>query len=416
MKRLLLALTLLEALIAIGQQKTIKDPAEYNTYITALNMQDPVAKGAAMEAFVQQYPHSVMLQDALEQAMAAYQQAGNTQKVLDKARQILKLDPGQIRPLAIVAAVQRNVATSGGPAAGPALTEACTSAKAGLQQLPSWPKPEGMVDADFQKLSGQMSAIFNGAAGFCALQEKNYAAARDAYTKSVAIDPTNLQDVYQLTVADLEMNPMDLNGLWYCSKAIQLAKSQNNAAAVNSMVSYCRAKYKKYHGGDDGWDQLVANAATQKALPANYEATIKRAPTPCELAVQAVKENDPNNLSFSDKEFILAKANCSPANKDAADKIWQSIQAMEKFGEARLQIPAKVIAVSTDSIDCAISDDNQAAGKADMHVMMEKPMTRPPAAGAMVNVVGVITNYTPDPFMFTMEKGALPQPPGSRGN
>ena len=37
-------------------QKVIKDPAEYNAYITALNTTDPAAKGAAMEAFVAQYP------------------------------------------------------------------------------------------------------------------------------------------------------------------------------------------------------------------------------------------------------------------------------------------------------------------------------------------------------------------------
>src|SRR5690348_9022037 len=37
-------------------QKVIKDPAEYNSYITALNTQDPASRGAAMEAFVTQYP------------------------------------------------------------------------------------------------------------------------------------------------------------------------------------------------------------------------------------------------------------------------------------------------------------------------------------------------------------------------
>ena len=52
-------------------QKVIKDPAEYNAYITALNTTDPAAKAAAMEAFVQQYPNSIVKIDALEQAMAA---------------------------------------------------------------------------------------------------------------------------------------------------------------------------------------------------------------------------------------------------------------------------------------------------------------------------------------------------------
>ncbi len=37
-------------------QKTIKDPGEYNAYITALNTSDPAAKAAAMEAFVRKTP------------------------------------------------------------------------------------------------------------------------------------------------------------------------------------------------------------------------------------------------------------------------------------------------------------------------------------------------------------------------
>jgi tetratricopeptide (TPR) repeat protein len=404
-KKLFLTLLLLSGFLAAGQQqKTIKDPAEYNAYIAALNTQDAAAKAAAMEAFVRQYPQSVVLEDALEQAMTAYQQAGNMAKVEATAKRILQLAPNSIRPMAILVALGRNRATQGDQAA---LKETCAYAQTGLQQLASWSKPEGISDADFGKLRGQIGAIFNGAAGFCALQAKDYTGARDAYTKSVAIDPTNLQDVYQLSVANLEMSPMDLNGLWYCSKAIQLAQGQNNGQAVKGMVTYCKSKYRKYHGSDDGWDQLVAAAAPQNALPANFAAGIKRAATPCELAVQAVKENDPSSLSFSDKEFILSKANCSPENKDAADKIWQSIQTMEKNGEARLQIPAKVIAVSTDSIECAIGEDNQQANKADMHVMMEKPMVRPPAQGSMINIIGVITTYVSEPFMFTMEKGAL---------
>ena len=83
-------------------QKVIKDPAEYNAYITALNTTDPAAKGAAMEAFVAQYPNSIVKIDALEQAMGAYQQANNQQKVEQIARQILTIEPNNVRALAIV--------------------------------------------------------------------------------------------------------------------------------------------------------------------------------------------------------------------------------------------------------------------------------------------------------------------------
>jgi len=402
-----------------ASQKVIKDPAEYNAYITALNTQDAAARGAAMEAFVKQYPQSVVLTDALEQAMAAYQQAGNSAKVEEIAKRLLTINPNNIRALAIVTALARARATGGNQQA---LQEMCTSSQTGLQQLPSWTKPEGMSDADFQKLKTQMADIFNGAAGFCALQAKNYPQARDFYTQAFQIDPTNLQDVYQLAVADLEMNPIDINGLWYCAKAIQLAQRANNAQAASGMATYCKAKYKRFHGGEDGWNEFLASTASETTLPPDVPKRIKPAPTPCELAVQAVQQNDPATLGFSDKEFILSKANCSPANKEAADKVWQSILTMEKNGEARLEIPVKIISATTDTVDAAITDENQAANKADIHVALEKPVTKPPAPGTMTKITGVITKYTPDPFMFTMEKGALPaakapvhHPPAKKG-
>lgn len=389
---------------ANAQQKQIKDAAEYQAYMSALNETDPVKKAAAMEAFVQQYPQSVVKVDALEQAMAAYQQSANTAKVLATAKRLLQVDANSIRAMAIIVAIDRAQATGGDKAAQ---DEGCGYARTGSQQLASWQRPEGMSDPDFAKLRNSIEDIFDGASGFCALQAKNYPAARDAYTKAYRLDPANLQDLYQLAVADLEMDPIDLNGLWYCAKAFSVAQRQGNPSAANSISTYCKAKYKRHHGGEDGWDQLAASVGSQSELPVGFK--VKAAPTPAELAVQAVQENKPEDLSFSDKEFILGYHDTSPANADAADKVWASIQTMQKNGAARLQIPMKVISANANSIDGAISDDNQAANKPDVHVIMEKPMANPPPANAEIKVIGVITSYMPRPFMFTMEHGELSQ-------
>jgi tetratricopeptide (TPR) repeat protein len=422
MNRALICLTFgwaafLAAAIAAQQPKQIKDPTEYSAYMTAFSTQDPAAKAAAMDAFVAQYPNSVVKIDALEQAMAAYQQAqiqavASQQaqiqaKVIEKARQILALEANNMRALAIVTAIDRAKATEGDTAA---LKEGCGYAQTGLQQLPSW-KSEGMPEADFAKLRTALAQVFNGAAGFCALQNKDYTGARANYLKAIQNDPNNLQDTYQLAIAYLETDPVDLRGFWYGAKSLSLAG--NNAATVNAIAPYIKGKYKKYHGKVDDWDRFAATAASQTAPPAMDELAklISPAPTPCDFAVQAVRDNPIDDLSFNDKEFILSKANCSPANKDAADKVWQSILTLEKNGEARLQIPVKIISATTDTIEAAVSDDNQEANKADMHVALEKPVVKPPAPGTMTKVVGVITKYTPDPFLFTMEKGELQAPP-----
>jgi len=57
-----------------GSEKVIKDPGEYNEYMAAFNTREPAKRGEMMERFIAQYPQSVVRSDALEQAMAAFQE------------------------------------------------------------------------------------------------------------------------------------------------------------------------------------------------------------------------------------------------------------------------------------------------------------------------------------------------------
>src|SRR5215471_3985152 len=388
-----------------ANQEVIKDSAAYNAYITALNTQDPAQKAAAMDAFVKQYPQSIVRVDALEQAMAAYQQAGNQQKVQETANLILQDNPNNVRALAVIVFLERQ-----------GIKDAATGAKAradaerGLQELTNWKKPEGLTDADFEKLKTQMSNIFAGTAAFGALQQQDYAAASKFYEQALKVDPNDLANNYQMAISLLQANPMNPLGFWYGAKALGIAQT-GNPQAFQAWSPYFLSRYKKYHGNTDDWTQRIATAAKQTAPPADFVASIPLAPTPCDLAAQAVQQNSPDSLSFSDWELVLSCRDKSPANKTAADQVWQAIQAKEKGGEAKLKIPTKVISVpDANTLELAVSEDNQTANKADLRVTMDKPMTKPPAVGTSLDIIGVISEYTPDPFMFTMTKGELPAP------
>lgn len=384
-------------------QKVIKDPAEYNAYITALNTTDPAQKGAAMEAFIAQYPNSIVKIDAMEQAMGAYQQANNQQKVEQTAKNILQIEPNNVRALAIVVYLERGQIKDAASGA-----KARADAERGLQELQNWKNPEGVTPADYEKMKTQITGIFAGTAAFGALQEQNYPLAQKYYEQALKVDPNDLGNNYQMAISFLEMKPPNPLGFWYGAKALGLAQ-KTNPQAFQAWSPYFLARYKKYHGNTDDWNQRMATAATQTAPPPDFVASIPLAPTPCDLAAQAVQQNDPSTLSFSDYELVLSCRDKKPANKDAADKVWAFIQTKEKNGEAKLRIPVKVIAVPDPStLEVALSEDNQAANKTDMKVTMDKPMTKPPAANAMVDIIGVISEYTPDPFMFTMTKGELP--------
>jgi tetratricopeptide (TPR) repeat protein len=258
-------------------KKVIHDEAEYNAYKAASNTEDPKERAEAMEAFAQKYPKSVVAADAMEQAMADWQNVGDSVKVLEVAKELISMDTGNVRALAIVVALDRLSASQGDPSA---LDELCRYSTGGMREIAMWRKPATMTDADFALLSKQMNLIFNGAAGYCALQQRNYSQARDWFARAVQVDANDLQDMYQLAIADLEMTPIDANGFWYCARAMQLAKGSPNTGVAAGMDAYCRPKYVTYHGGADGWDGIAAAAATQTSLPLDFAGRITQAPTP----------------------------------------------------------------------------------------------------------------------------------------
>jgi hypothetical protein len=382
-----------------GNRKTIKDPAEYNAYITAFNTSDPAQKAAAMETFLANYPQSIMRTEALEQARAGYQATGNIPKVEEISRVLLKDNADDIQSLALLAAIDRNKGTP------ESVARARAEAEKGLQLLPAWHKPDGVSEEDFAKVTRQMRIVFNGAAGFGALQDKDYYSARIFLEAANRLDPADLQDVYQLAIASLQLEPPDIRGFWYCARAMHLARQQNNQAAITAMQDYCGQKYKRFHGSDVGWQQLVAAAAAQDVIPADFR--VQEDPVRCAIAVRATEENQLNELSFSDKEFVLSKRDCSPANQRAAERVWQSILTLEKNGEVKLEIPVKVIRGSADSLLVAVSEDNQTSNQPDLLVVLASPGMAPPAPGSFVKVTGVIVSYTPMPFQFRMERAAV---------
>src|SRR5579871_4493638 len=136
-------------------QKQIKDPAEYNAYVGAIQQSDAAAKVSGLEAFLAQYPNSVMKEDALEVLMAAYQQTGNQAKVIDTANRLLAVNPNNVRALVLMAYNER---------AAQKWQDAKDHAIKGLDALPNMPKPDNTSAADFDKQKQQLATLLNGIA------------------------------------------------------------------------------------------------------------------------------------------------------------------------------------------------------------------------------------------------------------
>ena len=378
-------------------KKEIKDPAEYNSYTTSLNAADPKTKILGFENFVRLFPNSAYKEDALEQLMTAYQQAGETAKMVDAAKQLLQVNPNNVRALALLAYIAR--ASAGQPGAlQQSITDARTYGEKGLQALNVMPCPEGASPADVEKLKKQTSVIFQGAVGFSALQAKDYPAAQQAFQAAVNQEPPtpqdSLQDVYSLALAYLEPKPSNPQGLWYIARAVAL--SNGNAQIAN----YGKSKYIKYHGGDDGWDQLLtqAKSAASNAPPQTF--AVAPAPSPAEQAAKLANTVDPKKMDFGQWELVLSAGDAA-----TQEKVWSQIKGIE------VPFAAVVIDSTKTKLSLAATADAIEQKKADVTVTMTGPipatMMSKVAPGQEVQLVAKPASYTPNPFMMEMNEGQL---------
>jgi tetratricopeptide (TPR) repeat protein len=370
------------------QGPVIKDPAEYNAYVAAIGQKDPTAEISGLEAFLTQYPNSIMKPQALDVLMALYQQTNNP-KVMDAAKRVLGVNPDNVKALVVLAYSEK---------ATQKWADAKQHAEHGLEVLPKWTKPEGVSDDDFAKQKTAFNAVLESVAGFAALQLKDYPAAQKHLRTAVEADPNNVENVYALATALLPPStpPDEVNGLFFIARATNLI---TDPAGKDQVKKFGRSKYMRYHGGEDGWNELLAKTASTPLPPPGF--TIPPAPTPAEQAHNMAVATTPDKMDFAQWEFILS--NGSQADQDL---VWNAIK-----GKA-VQLQGTVIKATATEFQIAGSLDDIEAKKADITLTFDAPIPAKliPKEGATLDFQGEPVSYTPNPFMMTMEKGMLPKP------
>ena len=379
------------------QKKEIKDPAEYNAYMGALGQQDNAAKISGLEAFLTQYPNSVMKEDALELLMGSYQGAGNSAKTMETAQKVLQANPCNLRALALLAYSKRAAAEAGGAGAAQNLTDAGQYGEKGLQCEQTAVKPDGTSDADFQKLKTQTAIIFNGAAGMAAYSAKDYGKAEQYLRASVEGDPTNLRDVYPLALAYMAPGPTekDVDGLFFIARAANLAQG----AGKDQIAKFGKSKYTKYHGSDEGWNDVLAKTATTTLPPSDFAIKQYIPPTPADQCADLVKSKKVEEMSFAEWQLCL-----SEGKQEDSDKVWSALKGKP------LQMVAQVMSIdSAKLLKLAGSSDDIDAKRADIELNFAAaiPKAQMPKEGGDLQFEGTPVSFVPKPFVVTMNDGAL---------
>ena len=379
---------------------TIRTPAEYNAYTSAVSQSTPQAQETALEQFLQMYPQSVVKVDVLQRLMGAYQQTGNINKVLDTAKRLLQADPNNLRALALGSYILRSqAAQKTNPAdAQPLNDQAAQYGEQGLKAT-----APATDDGSFARVKAAVTPIFYGAIASDDLNKKDYAGAIRYFhseLKAMPIAQTTqgggLQDTYLLGNAYLQETPQDIiNAIWYLARAAAYAPEPFHSQ-IQKAAEYW---YKKYHGGLDGFDTVQAQA--KAALDPVVGFTIQPAPpppSPQDLASQTVASTpDLSTLALADKEFILANGKL-----DDATKVWATLKGVAT------KVPGIVISATPEQVQVAVSDDAQQSKKADFTINMKTPLKTLPAVDSSISYIATFDSYTQSPAMIIMKDGIAP--------
>jgi tetratricopeptide (TPR) repeat protein len=318
-----------------SDQITIQNPAEFNAYQQASTQTDPTAKAAALEQFLVAYPQSVVKKTVLDQLMDTYQGLNQPDKALSAATRLLQIDPNNIKPIFLSVFLDKNACQKAVDPKTDSLTDAqpCDNAAALANQGLKAPKPDGMSDADWAKMSGALYPAFDSAIALDdVLSKKDYAAAVDEYTKELMLYPADatksgaaLGDT--LSLAEVFAKPSDkkdvVKAIWFYARAWNFAPPAYKSQ-IEDKIDYW---YKRFHGTLDGADAIKsqidaikAQAAATLFPPASF--TIKPAPTPSEIVDNVIATTpDLTKLNLEDKEFVLANGSA-----DAQAKLWAVVK------------------------------------------------------------------------------------------
>jgi hypothetical protein len=389
------------ALLAQDSAVSIKDPAEYNAYNNCTTQTTPQAKASACEAFLTQYPQSQLKKAVLNDLVDAYA-ATDPAKTIDAAQRLLQIDPNALKAMYLIAALKKQQAATTPAQAPQLLDDAAAMATKGLAAT----KPADVKDDDFAKQKAATDPVFYSILSNDLLISKKdlpgaIAAFRteleyfgksnpDGSTKAPGLNDTLLlgQTYTQLTPPDM------VNGVWFLARAENFAPA-NYKPVIDKQARYW---YKRFHGKEDGFDKVLALAATTIFPPPDFK--IDPAPTPKDIADGVVASTpDLTTLALADKEYILANA-----SKENAEKLWALLK------DQTSQVPGTVLVATASQIQLAVTDDAKTDKKPDFTINMKTPLAEKdiPAVGSdITNLIGTYDSYTQSPAQIILRDGEI---------
>ena len=399
-------------------QSQWKDRAEYDQFVAiqaASQKNDNNAVIDLTDKYLAAYPDSKQLSLIYQLRLQAYQGLNNAPKMEETANKLLEIDPNNLRALILLSYLFPRTFNTTDADMDKKLDKAGEIAKKGLDAIDALQPPAGstLTPEQFKAQKDQSAAVLHEAAGFAALQKKDYATAETELTKSITANPNDALGSYWLGLAYLQAKPAEYDkGMWAMAHATGVTGQTALPEAMKGTVKdYLSKVYEARHGSTDGLDDLVTKSATAPFPPDGFHVQTAEEAAPPEPEPAPAAPAPKRELTVKPEELtdfsVIVKYLQAGGDKEA--DTWELLKGQENFA-----LPGKVVsatpAAKPTKILIAVSPDLQApanAGKHDVELTLAAPYPKALAAGAAINFEGTIDSYTSKPFVLKMTNGKI---------
>jgi len=388
------------------KQKMAKDQAEADLINSALKETDAAKRLTTLDTWKSKYAQTDFEDNRELMYMATYDQLKRPNDAMAMAQQILSHDPDNFDAMRTILADW--ALTNGGKPGEPDMAAAEKVAGHFIKDADAIfadkNKPAYMTDAQWSAAKQPMTAFSQRTIGVVYMTRKNNARAETELKKALDMTPNDSQIARWLAdviLAQQKDHPEKTKyALFYYARAAAYdGQGSLPAQSRQQIQGFLGRAYKTYHGGDDGFNDLLAKAKASADPGADFKLTSV-------ADIAEAKEKEAEEFAKSNPAMAMWQTIKTGLTGDNPDAFFEaSVKDAELPGGANgvQKFKGTIISMTPATRPKEIVLAVEKPGVADVTLKFETALPGKMDPGEQLSFEGVAKAYTKDPYMLTIE-------------
>jgi tetratricopeptide (TPR) repeat protein len=389
-----------EAAAQAGQPNW-KDRGEFDLFDSIQKDTNAQTRLDKLNQWKDKYPQTDFTAQRGQLFLATYAALNQPAKALEAAKEILATTPSDFTGLYYTMLLTPQIPTPSADQIDAASKAATSLLNGGLDtQFAPPKKPAAVTDAQWTQARTGVEEEVHKSLAWVDIQQKQNDQADAEYEKALTVNPGDMSLAYTIMVKRLLTEKKYTSALFYCARAASYdgPGALDAGARQSQILPYCKKLYGQFHGGPDGFDDLLAKAKTTGVMPGDLK-IVSAADLATESAAKAAelaKSNPGLAIWLNVKPSLTAADGATYFSANMKDTLIQGLSGKVVSMDPAVRPKTVVLSVEDGTTpDATLQFDAPLAGKVE--------------PGTVLTFDGTPVSFTASPYMITfkVEKTSL---------